>query len=292
VFAWAFALASVLHGEANRGAAVLQTNTSSKVVDKASNTACRLDVIGKLVYNAACNPTDDNYKAVKTSNARISSLVMQEPGALDAMKAMGWQETEETLRCTKVPNMAQVRPHAAYARLRFFFLFQCWHCQWNLMWVVLAIARTTQILFCAVFWACVLRKMTRRSGLQFRDVEAAKNNLKKDLRTAEVAKLRKASGAAWSAWKQGFSEKPYLDILRCTAQLAVQRTLLGVLCVSCVGNAGFLPATLLECRWYPGFSLLCANICSAGAQGRLCTCVMLCCERNHIQCQSTKACML
>ena len=73
-------------------------------------TICRLEIIGKLVKNAACSPNDDKYKSVKTSNPKIHSLIIDTPGALDAMKELGWAQEEETLRCEKPLTMAHVRP--------------------------------------------------------------------------------------------------------------------------------------------------------------------------------------
>lgn len=59
--------------------------------------------------NAACSPSEDKYKSVKTSNPKINSLIMDTPGALDAMKELGWTEQEESLRCGKQLTMAHVR---------------------------------------------------------------------------------------------------------------------------------------------------------------------------------------
>jgi PUB domain len=73
-----------------------------------------LTVIGQLVYIAACNPNEEKYKSVKTTNAKVNALIVNSPGALEAMQSMGWQHEEEVLRCPKAPTMAQVGSATAW----------------------------------------------------------------------------------------------------------------------------------------------------------------------------------
>jgi hypothetical protein len=68
----------------------------------------RLEVIGKLVYNASCMPNEEKYKRVRTKNAKINALVIETPGVLEAMRVIGWQQEEEALTCTKPMAMSQV----------------------------------------------------------------------------------------------------------------------------------------------------------------------------------------
>jgi hypothetical protein len=64
--------------------------------------------MGKLVYNVACMPTEEKYKSVKASNARISSLIIDTPGALAVMETLGWVHEDEKLICGAPQTMSQV----------------------------------------------------------------------------------------------------------------------------------------------------------------------------------------
>jgi PUB domain len=71
---------------------------------------CRLDVLGKLVYNSACAPAEEKFKCIKTSNKKIRESVVDAPGGMDVLRLLGWeQHGDEELRCQKAMTMAQVR---------------------------------------------------------------------------------------------------------------------------------------------------------------------------------------
>ena len=164
-------------------------------------------MIGKLVYNAACMPTEAKYKSVKASNAKISSAILQTPGALPAMKALGWELEDEMLVCKRAQSMAQVRTLLRPAPRAW---PECVHCN------VCAASkagractgmhggagdRLSHSSLSLVLWLAVLPpaaarafcvQPATRASVQFRDVEAAKAALRKELRKEEVAKLRTA----------------------------------------------------------------------------------------------------
>lgn len=73
--------------------------------------SCRLEIIGKLVYNSACAPTEAKYKAIKTTNKKIKDVVIDAPGGMEVLSLLGWVEADsgEELKCTKTMTMAQVR---------------------------------------------------------------------------------------------------------------------------------------------------------------------------------------
>lgn len=50
-----------------------------------------LELISKLLYNAAVSPREDKFRRVKLSNKRIAETVVATTGALDAMTALGWE---------------------------------------------------------------------------------------------------------------------------------------------------------------------------------------------------------
>lgn len=71
-------------------------------------SACRLDVIAKLVYNVACSPTEEKYKSIKLTNKKIHTCIVKAEGAMEVMQQLGWEEVDEELKCTKTLTMAQV----------------------------------------------------------------------------------------------------------------------------------------------------------------------------------------
>jgi PUB domain len=62
-----------------------------------------------LIYNAACNPTDDKFKSVKLSNTKINAALVSISGAMEAMEALGWHVEDDMLVCNGKANMQQVR---------------------------------------------------------------------------------------------------------------------------------------------------------------------------------------
>jgi len=55
-------------------------------------SACQdtLDLIEKLTRNVVRNPSDDKFRCIKLSNAKIAAAIKEVPNALDLMKEMGW----------------------------------------------------------------------------------------------------------------------------------------------------------------------------------------------------------
>lgn len=70
---------------------------------------CSLEVIGKVVYNIACMPKEEKYRILKLTNEKIKRLIVNTPGAMEAMTELGWEESDGVLQCTKNLTMAQVR---------------------------------------------------------------------------------------------------------------------------------------------------------------------------------------
>ena len=76
-----------------------------------------LEILEKLIYNTAIQPKETKFRKIKLSNAKIASTIGTEPSALEALKLMGWeisQEAEEdhpflTLPPKKNLTMADVR---------------------------------------------------------------------------------------------------------------------------------------------------------------------------------------
>lgn len=54
-----------------------------------------LDVIGKLLYNAAISPREEKFRRIKLTNAKIKEAVIDTHGALDALRALGWVDDPE-----------------------------------------------------------------------------------------------------------------------------------------------------------------------------------------------------
>lgn len=62
-----------------------------------------LEVIGKLLYNCAVSPREEKYRRIKLSNKKISETIVNTPGALDAMQALGWVQDEANLEELMLP---------------------------------------------------------------------------------------------------------------------------------------------------------------------------------------------
>lgn len=53
-----------------------------------------LEIIGKLIYNAAISPKEEKFRRIKLSNAKIQATIVNTPGALDLLLALGWVNEE------------------------------------------------------------------------------------------------------------------------------------------------------------------------------------------------------
>jgi hypothetical protein len=62
-----------------------------------------LEVIGKLLYNCAVAPREEKYRRVKLSNKKISETIVNTPGAIEAMQALGWVQDENNLEELMLP---------------------------------------------------------------------------------------------------------------------------------------------------------------------------------------------
>lgn len=73
-----------------------------------------LEVMSKLLYNAATSPKDDKFRRIRLSNPKIYSALVEVPGCLDALREMGW-ETDPSdpdtliISAGKFMSMAEVR---------------------------------------------------------------------------------------------------------------------------------------------------------------------------------------
>ena len=74
------------------------------------------------------NPSDDKYRRLRLSNPKIAATVVDVPGGLDALLAMGWERDAndaDFLVCPKGVRvtMAEVRTRSAPLRLWSLALF-------------------------------------------------------------------------------------------------------------------------------------------------------------------------
>mmetsp|Transcript_9265 Transcript_9265/g.23873 ORF Transcript_9265/g.23873 Transcript_9265/m.23873 type:complete len:234 (+) Transcript_9265:62-763(+) len=63
----------------------------------AANAPVTLDLIEKLTQNVARNPTDEKFRRIKLSNPKIGAAITNVPGAVDALKLLGWVEAPDGL---------------------------------------------------------------------------------------------------------------------------------------------------------------------------------------------------
>ncbi|GFH19094.1 PUB domain-containing protein, partial [Haematococcus lacustris] len=73
-----------------------------------------LEVIGKLLYNAAISPKDDKFRRVRLSNAKIRATVAEVPGAVELLLAFGWVKDDDAEDTIVIPagkymSMKEVR---------------------------------------------------------------------------------------------------------------------------------------------------------------------------------------
>ncbi|CAL5225639.1 g8495 [Coccomyxa viridis] len=73
-----------------------------------------LELIAKLTKNVVISPTEEKFKRVKLSNPKIKAALVDTPGAIDALLAIGWLREQEPEEAMVVPKgrhftMAEVR---------------------------------------------------------------------------------------------------------------------------------------------------------------------------------------
>lgn len=72
-----------------------------------------LEILGKLTRNIAVNPADPKFRKLRLSNAKLKEAVVDTPGALSSLMAMGWQQDDAETESLIFPagrqlTMAQV----------------------------------------------------------------------------------------------------------------------------------------------------------------------------------------
>ncbi|KAG2496890.1 hypothetical protein HYH03_005289 [Edaphochlamys debaryana] len=74
-----------------------------------------VEMIHKLVYNAAVQPKEDKFRRVRLSNPKVKQVLGDVPHALEAMAALGWTPEEAegdsflVIPTGKFMSMQQVR---------------------------------------------------------------------------------------------------------------------------------------------------------------------------------------
>lgn len=73
-----------------------------------------LETIHKLVYNASVQPNESKFRRIRLTNDKIQKVLVDCPGALDAMAALGWAVEEAEPEFLVIPagkfmTMTQVR---------------------------------------------------------------------------------------------------------------------------------------------------------------------------------------
>mmetsp|Transcript_20818 Transcript_20818/g.35580 ORF Transcript_20818/g.35580 Transcript_20818/m.35580 type:complete len:149 (+) Transcript_20818:100-546(+) len=53
-----------------------------------------LEIIGKLCYNAACSPKEDKFRRIKLTNKNVQAAIVEVPGAVECLLALGWVREE------------------------------------------------------------------------------------------------------------------------------------------------------------------------------------------------------
>lgn len=53
-----------------------------------------LQVMGKLIRNAAVSPSEDKFKRIKLSNSKVKTTIVDTPGGVQSLLAMGWTHDE------------------------------------------------------------------------------------------------------------------------------------------------------------------------------------------------------
>ena len=73
-----------------------------------------LELIAKLLRNAAVNPKEEKFRQIRLSNPKIQSLFGKENGALEALLTLGWEKSKDEEDKAVIPegrtfSMAEVR---------------------------------------------------------------------------------------------------------------------------------------------------------------------------------------
>jgi hypothetical protein len=55
-----------------------------------------LDILAKLLKNTVVNPSEEKFRRIRLSNPKINTLIREEQGGVETLKALGWVEEEAT----------------------------------------------------------------------------------------------------------------------------------------------------------------------------------------------------
>eukprot|EP00798_Chlamydomonas_sp_ICE-L_P031422 gene31422-6596_t len=59
------------------------------------NSMESLEILGKLLYNAAINPKEEKFRRIKMSNPKINEKIVSVPGCIETLQLMGWQQQSD-----------------------------------------------------------------------------------------------------------------------------------------------------------------------------------------------------
>lgn len=62
----------------------------------------------KLIRNTVVTPNEDKFRRIRLSNPKIKAAIVEEAGALDILKAMGWKADSDDEDLLVLPKGAQL----------------------------------------------------------------------------------------------------------------------------------------------------------------------------------------
>mmetsp|Transcript_18265 Transcript_18265/g.54518 ORF Transcript_18265/g.54518 Transcript_18265/m.54518 type:complete len:137 (-) Transcript_18265:267-677(-) len=73
-----------------------------------------LEIMEKLLRNAAVSPKEDKFRRIRLTNAKVNSAIVAVPGCLEALMEMGWERSTEEpeflcIAAGRYMTMAEVR---------------------------------------------------------------------------------------------------------------------------------------------------------------------------------------
>lgn len=63
-----------------------------------------LEIIGKLVRNVATQPNEDKYRSIRTTNPKITAIIIEQEGGLPALLALGFAPAADDADVLVVPK--------------------------------------------------------------------------------------------------------------------------------------------------------------------------------------------
>lgn len=67
-----------------------------------------VQVMGKLIRNAAVSPSEDKFKRIKLSNSKVKTTIVDTPGGVQSLLAMGWTHDEADKDFLMLPKGTQM----------------------------------------------------------------------------------------------------------------------------------------------------------------------------------------